>query len=265
MRLLGAFDQNDRRLGVSFAVMMLRDRFLGTGLGTFWAILQPMSLIAVYIYVFSFLFKSKLAGHEESTLAFVIWLVSGYGPWLAINDGIMAGSAAIIGHSSLVKNMAFKTELLPISATSLGIVPLLVSVAILSVLIMLDGREPNLAWLIMIPVLMMQCLFVAGLGLILGATTVFVRDLILLLPTLLTIILFLSPIFYPITLFPEGIRDIVVWNPFYIITNAYRAPILDGELPPWPYLVYLAAVAFPTYWLGLRYFRRVKTYFHGRL
>jgi lipopolysaccharide transport system permease protein len=195
----------------------------------------------------------------------VIWLVSGYGPWLAINEGIMSGASAVTGQSNLVKNMAFKTELLPISATLLGIVPLLVSITILTVLILLDGRQPDIAWSIMPVVLAFQMIFVAGLGLILGAVNVFIRDLSLALPTLLTVLLFLSPIFYPISLYPEPIQAIVEWNPFYVIANGYRAPIVDGQFPPWWQLVYLGILAVITYALGLGYFRMVKNYFHGRL
>lgn len=265
MRVVAGFDRNDRKLGLNFAAMMLRDRFLGTGLGTLWAILQPASLIGVYVIVFSYLFKSRLPENPDSDLAFVIWLVSGYGPWLAINEGLMSGANAVTGQSNLVKNMAFKTELLPISASLLGFVPLLVSVGILTGLIILDGREPDITWSIIPLVLVLQMTFVAGLGLMLGAINVFIRDLTLALPTILTVLLFLSPVFYPITLFPEPLQPYVQWNPIYVIANGYRAPIAYGEFPPWWQLVYLAVLAVVTYTLGLAYFRTVKNHFHGRL
>jgi lipopolysaccharide transport system permease protein len=265
MGLLGGFDRNDRRLGMNFAAMFLRDRFLGTGLGLFWAVLQPAAMIGVYVYVFSFLFKSRLPGLENSEYAFAIYLISGFGPWLAINEGMMSGTNAVVGQSSLVKNMAFKTELLPMAAAVLGLVPLLVSIAGLSVLITLDGRMPAPVWLIMIPYLFFMYLFVAGLGLMLGAANVFVRDISLALPTVMTMLLFLSPIFYSIETFPEGMRDVVKWNPFYVIANGFRAPIVDGKLPPWPQTLYLAVLSFAVYWLGLIVFRRMKSYFHGRL
>lgn len=262
---IAGFDGHDRRLGFNFATMMIRDRFLGTGLGIAWSLLQPALLIAVFVFVFSFVFKTRLAGNEDSELAFVIWLVSGYGPWLAINEGIMSGANAVVGQSGLVKNMAFKTELLPISATTLGLIPLLVSVVILVALIALDGRAPGLSWLVMAPVLVLQSLFVAGLGLILGAVNVFMRDVSLALPSILTMCLFLSPIFYPIETFPENVQEVVQWNPFYVIANGYRSPILDNQPPPLVQLVYLAILSVVMFAIGLWVFRRLKTYFHGRL
>lgn len=265
MSVLGGFDRNDRRLAINLSALMLRDRFLGTGLGLLWSLLQPALQIAVYVYVFSFLFKNRLPGQEESVYAFVIWLVSGFGPWMSMNEGVLSGANAVTGQASLVKNMAFKTELLPVSASSLGLVPLLVSVAILTGLIVMEGRMPDWTWLIMLPVVCFQFIFVAGLSLLFGALNVFVRDLALSLPTVMMMILFLSPIFYPIETFPENLRDIVKWNPFYVIANGYRAPIVHGQLPPWEQIVYLAVLSIVVYWLALLNFRRVKTHFHGRL
>lgn len=245
---VAGFDGHDRRLGVNFAAIMLRDRFLGTSLGWIWSVLQPTLLIGVFVFVFTVLFKSRLPGQENSQLAFAIWLISGYGPWLAINEGIMGGASSVVSQTGVVKNMAFKTEILPIAATLLGLVPLLVSISILTVLIIMDGRTPTAVWLIMIPVLLSQSLFVAGLGLYLGALNVFVRDVTLALPSILTMLLFLSPIFYPIDSYDPALRAVVQWNPFYVIANGYRAPIVDGQLPPIWQIIYLAVLAILTFW-----------------
>jgi lipopolysaccharide transport system permease protein len=264
MNFAAGFDGRDGRLGVNFAKMMLRDRFLGTGLGMVWAVLQPALLIGVMVVVFTFIFRSRLPG-QNSDLAFVIWIVSGYGPWLAINEAIMAGAGAVTSQSALVKNMAFKTELLPIAATVIGLVPLLVTFIILVPLILLDGRVPNVSWTIIPLVLLIQSVFVAGLGLMLGAINVYVRDLTLALPSILTMLLFLSPIFYPISTYPEALRPIVSLNPFYAIANGFRDPIVNGVFPPMWQVGYTAILAVITFFAGLMIFRRLKTYFHSRL
>jgi lipopolysaccharide transport system permease protein len=259
------FDSNDRRLGANFAVMMLRDRYLGTGLGTFWAIAQPLMLIAVFVFVFTYLFRNRLGIERETDFSFIIWMISGYGPWLAINEGITSGATAVTAQVGIVKNMAFKTELLPIAATTLGLMPLLVSVAVLTVLIFMDGRTPDATWAIMPLILFFQMLLVAGFGLMLGALNVFVRDVTFVLPSFLTILLFLSPVFYPITLFPEAMRDVIQWNPIHVIANGYRMPIVEGKLPPTEQLIYLGVLSIVIFVLGLAVFRRLKPFFHSRL
>lgn len=258
------FNGHDARLALNFARMMLRDRFLGSTLGGLWALLQPMLLLGVFVFVFTVVFPSRMPG-SSSSLAYVIWLISGYGPWLFVSEGLSSSSGSVVSQTGLVKNMAFKTELLPIAATTLGIVPLLVSIAALAVLLVVDQRPPTWAWLTLPGVLAMQVMLVAGLGLFLGALTVFVRDIPLALPSFLTMMLFLSPIFYPVSAYPEAIQAVASINPFYVIANCYREPILNGHTAPaWQY-VYLAGLAFGAFAAGLWFFRRLKTYFHGRL
>lgn len=258
------FDGRDARLVLNFARMMLHDRFLGSTLGGVWAVLQPALLLGVFVFVFTVVFPSRVEG-SSSSLAYVIWLISGYGPWLFVSEGLGSSANAVVGQTGLVKNMAFKTELLPIASTTLGVVPLLVSLVAIAALLILDQRTPTLAWLTLPGVLALQVVFVAGLGLFLGALTVFVRDIPLALPSFLTMLLFLSPIFYPVSSYPDAIQAVARFNPFYVIANCYREPILNGALAPaWQYC-YLGALSPGVFISGLGFFRKLKTYFHGRL
>jgi lipopolysaccharide transport system permease protein len=214
--------------------------------------------------VFGVIFRTRLAGNESS-LAFVIWLISGYGPWLAISEALTNATHSVVGQSGIVKNMAFKTELLPFASTAVAVVPLVVSFAVLLVLLALDGRGPNAAWLIIPYVLVMQFALVTGIGLVLAASNVFLRDIGQLLPNALTLVLFLSPIFYQVSAFPEIVRPIAEWNPFYLVTAGYREPILNGTIPSFTQLAVLTMVAGGMLTVGLWYFRRLKTYFSGRI
>lgn len=258
------FDTNDVRLGANFTRMMLRDRFLGSSLGSIWAVLNPALMLLLFCFVFGVIFKSRLAGNS-SGLAYVIWLISGYGPWLAISEGLINATHSVVAQAGLVKNMAFKTEILPFSAAAVALVPLSVSLLILVVLLFLDGRPPNLAWLILPIVLLLQMAFIIGIGLVLAASNVFLRDVGQILPNVLTLALFISPIFYPLELFPTVLRPLAAWNPFYLIANGYREPIVKGQLPPVLELFVLAVMAAMSLTVGLWYFRRLKTYFSGRI
>ena len=258
------FGWADWRLAVNFARMMLRDRFLGSSLGSIWAVLNPALMLLLFCFVFTNIIKSRLPG-SDSSLAFVIWLVSGYGPWLAISEALNNATHSVVAQAGIVKNMAFKTELLPLSATAVAFVPLGVSLFILLGLLALDGRGPNLAWLILPVVIGLQMVFLAGVGLLLAASNVFVRDIGQILPNVLTLVLFVSPIFYSLEQFPALIRPIAAWNPFFLIANGYREPIVHGQVQPLTQLVVLVLLAVTTLGFGLWYFRRLKTYFSGRI
>ncbi|MGH9958884.1 MAG: ABC transporter permease [Pyrinomonadaceae bacterium] len=262
--LMFGFSRSDLRTLRSFLRMFLRDRFLGSRLGVLWAVGNPLLMMSIFTFVFGFVFKAKLPGAETS-LAYVVWMISGYGPWLAINESIMSSTTAVVANTGLIKNLAFKTELLPITGAMLGLLPLLVSVVYLAALLLADGRSPSTAWAILPIVLVCQLLMISGVGLVLSAVNVFIRDVSFLLPNLLLIALFATPIFYPIDSFPEPFRLLSLLNPFYVLTEGYRQPVVHGNLPPPWMLAYLAVVSAGTFAAGLIFFRRLKPFFDTRL
>ncbi|MBX6322155.1 MAG: ABC transporter permease [Rhodospirillaceae bacterium] len=263
MSVLG-FDRRDLRLGANLFRMALRDRYLGSALGMAWAIANPLLMLGLFAFVFGYVFTARLPGAETS-LTFVIWLISGYGPWLAISEGLNAAASSVVGAAGIVKNLPFKTELLPAAAVLTGLVPLAVALVLVVALLIAGGGAPAWAWLILPVVVVLQLVFIAGLGLFLAALTVFVRDVAVALPNLLLLVLFASPIFYPLSAYPAGVGEVLRFNPFYVIAEGYRTPLTRGELPPAWSILYLLAASVVAFALGLRFFRRLKSHFEARL
>jgi lipopolysaccharide transport system permease protein len=263
MTLVG-FDRRDLGMLASLLRMSLTDRFLGSALGLIWAILSPLMLLGIFCFVFSYVFPGRLPG-REGTLPFLIWLISGYGPWLSISEGLSSATTSVVGNAGIVKNIAFKSELLPISGALMGLVPLVVAFVLAVALSLGAGTTPRAALLILPVVIVLHFMFISGLGLFLSALNVFVRDTALALPNVLTIILFASPIFYAITSYPEAVRRVLKYNPFYVISECYRGPILDGVLPSQWLIIYLAIVSTAVFIAGLWWFRRLKSFFDTRL
>jgi lipopolysaccharide transport system permease protein len=258
------FDRRDSYMLNNLFRMALNDRFLGSALGIVWAVLSPLLMLGIFTFVFTFVFPSRLPG-RSGTLPFVIWLISGYGPWLAISEGLSFATSSVVGSAGIVKNIAFKSELLPVVSALMGLVPLTVSVALILVLMATAGQWPS-AWLLMLPlVVLLQLIFVSGVGMFLAALNVFVRDTQLFLPNLLTLILFASPIFYPLSAYPLWTQKLLAFNPFYVIAECYRAPILDEAMPSLWLIAYLALVSGLVFAGGLWWFRRLKSFFDTRL
>lgn len=258
------FNKQDIRLAFNLFKMNLRDRYLGSSLGSFWAIANPFFMLALYTFVFGFVFKVRLPG-AETTLGYVIWLIIGYGPWIATVEAIMASATSVVGAAGVVKNMAFKTELLPISAAFVGIISLGVSLCFLMVLMAVEGHFPDwhIVWLPLIVAL--QFFLIVSLGLWLSALNVFVRDLGIALPNLLTIIMFLTPIFYPIESMPSLVQKLSFANPFFLIADAYRGVFMHNATPSLAGMGYLFILSFTIFYFGLAAFRRAKGYFDSAL
>jgi lipopolysaccharide transport system permease protein len=244
--------------------MNIRDRYLGSTLGSVWAVTNPLFMLCLYTYVFGFVFKVKLPG-AESTLAYVIWLISGYGPWIALQESIMGATISVVGASGMVKNMAFKTELLPIAGTLVGLVNLAVSLCFLFVLLI--WSESAISWhLLLLPVVVaVQFAFAAAIGIWLSAITVFIRDVIQILPTVLTVVMFITPIFYAFESMPAFVQKISVLNPLYHIADGYRAIFIGHRLPNLYGLLYVALLSCATFYFGLIAFRRAKGSFSSAI
>jgi len=258
------FDRNDIRMISSLFRMNLADRFLGSSLGLIWAVLSPLLLMGIFVFVFTYVFPGRLPG-REGTLPFVIWLLSGYAPWLGLSEGLSSATTSVVGNAGVVKNIAFKSEILPIVGAMMGAVPLAVGLAAVFVLQILGGEKINATILILPFIIFLQLFFVSGLGLFLSALNVFVRDTAIALPSILTAVLFASPIFYAMSSYPAVIQKFLIFNPFYVIAECFRAPILHGTLPPSWMMLYLISISTVLFVGGLWWFRRLKTFFDTRL
>lgn len=244
--------------------MNLRDRYLGTSLGSVWAITNPLFMLALFTYVFGFVFKVRLPG-AETTLAFVIWLISGYGPWIALNESIMIATTAVVGASGLVKNMAFKTELLPIAGALVGVISLMVSFCFLFILLIWNGNDVTWHLMLLPFLILVQLAFAISVGIWFSVFAVFIRDVVHMLPTLLTAIMFMTPIFYSFDSMPVLIQKASAINPIYHLVEGYRSVILLNKIPNMVGLIYVLFLSIVIFFLGLSAFRRAKGSFDSAL
>src|SRR5262245_44329113 len=106
---LAGFDRRDLGMLQNLFYMTLVDRFLGSSLGLLWAMLSPLLLMGIFTFVFTVVFPARLPG-REGALPYVIWLISGYGPWLAISEGLSSATSSVVVNAGIVKNIAFKSE-----------------------------------------------------------------------------------------------------------------------------------------------------------
>lgn len=264
MQMIFGFNRQDLRLAHNLFKMNVRDRYLGSTLGSFWAIANPFFLMAVYTFVFGFIFKVRLPG-AETTLGYVIWLISGYGPWMATAEAVVLATSSVVGAAGIVKNMAFKTELLPIAASLTGTISLVVSLTFLLLLMLVSNNPPSWHIVVLPMIVGLHFFLIAAVGLWLSAINVFIRDLAQAIPNLLTILIFMTPIFYAIDSMPVIVQRLSFINPLYQISEAYRSVLIGGRFPDalgTAYLILMSGLLFST---GLRAFRRVKGRFDSVL
>ncbi|MBD2177256.1 ABC transporter permease [Pseudanabaena sp. FACHB-1998] len=214
----------------------LEAKYKGSILGNLWPLVNQLSQLLIYTYVFAIVLKVKLniQGIPSNNFTFGLWLFAGLLPWIAFTGGLTQASNSVLAQPNLVKKVVFPLALLPLVPilsvfieSAFGLVALILSVALTT-----HTLQPTLALLPL--VWLTQLLLTAGLGYLAAALTVFLRDIPQTLGIILNIWFYMTPIIYPASAIPETFRDWVFWlNPLAAISEVYRDIILVGEIQHW--------------------------------
>jgi ABC-type polysaccharide/polyol phosphate export permease len=219
----------NRALFRNFFQRELTTRYLGSVTGFAWALLHPLALLGVYWFVFTMVFRAGGFG-GQSFLTFVavaLW------PWLAAQEALQRGTVSLASYAGLIRKVAFPHELVVYASVAAtfalhfaGYLAVLVVLAIFGQPVHFEGL------LVALPVWVLLAIAVTGLTLLFAALQVFIRDVEHVLMPLLMILMYLTPILYPLTAVPEAVRPYVAANPFGYLVGRLRAALLDGRLAP---------------------------------
>jgi len=244
----------------SFVRRDLQARYRGSAIGFLWSVIHPLIMLVLYTLVFATILRVRV-GPDEGTEQFAIYLFCGLLPWNAVAEGLTRATGVILEHANLIKRAVFPSEILPVYPVISAIVHELIGLAILVAALLASGHGVAPSFLALPLVLLLQFALATGLAWLVAGATVFIRDLGQLLGMALTLWLFLTPIFYPPSLVPDGLRALVIVNPMHILVEAYRSLVLKGQLPPWDGLTYLAACAGTAFLAGHWAFTRMQPAF----
>ena len=242
----------------------LRGRYVSSALGLWWAVIQPLALLALYTVVFSVIMKAPL-GKEQSTGEFALYLFCGLLPWLAFADAVTRSASVIVEQTPLIKKVAFPSEILPIHLVLSAIVVEFVGLAAFLAVITLSGRPPGWSLLALPGVVLLQFLFTSGVAWLLASVSVFLRDARQVVGLALTLWMFLTPIMYQMSLVPERYRWVWVLNPMTFVIDAYRASVLGASIPSLTAAAVFAGVALVVFIFGHWVFSRAKPAFADML
>ena len=233
----------------------LINRFSRSKLGGLWAILNPLSQVLIYALILSNVLAAKLPG-VDSQYAYAIYLIAGLLGWTLFNEIVGRCLNIFIEHGNLIKKMSFPRAALPaIAVGSCLINNLFLFISMLGIFALL-GHQFNVAMLWLIPLILIVVVFSLGIGLILGVMNVFLRDIGQVIPIILQMLFWFTPIVYPITIIPEAYRHWLNLNPMYPIIDAYQQILVYGNSPQWGGVLIILAVGIILSIVGLFMFRR---------
>lgn len=248
----------------TLVVRDLEARHKGSVLGNLWPLLNQLSQLLIYTYVFSIVLRVKLSlqGLPENNLTFGMWMFAGLLSWTAFSSGVLAAATSVISQPNLVKKVVFPLALLPLvpvcSAfveSSLGLMGLILLVGIIS-------HTVHSTLLLLPLVLLPQLLLTAGLSYLVAGLTVFLRDVPQTLGVVINLWFYMTPLVYPASIIPEKFRVWVFWlNPMAAIAETYRDLVLVGTVRHWGEWGIASLVACLVFYGGLSVYRRLRPAF----
>ncbi|WP_207461073.1 ABC transporter permease [Azospirillum sp. SYSU D00513] len=244
-------------------------RYRGSFAGLLWSFMTPLVMLAMYTLVFGVMFQTRWTAaapensivHADGHASFALILFVGLILHSFLSECLSRAPSLILGNANLVKRVVFPLEILGWSTIGSALFHGAISFAALfAIYALLQGAIPWTALLLPFVVLPLVVLTL-GIVWFLAALGVFLRDIGQVMPPVMTLLLFLSPILFPITAVPEAMRPIVFLNPLTIPVEQARALIIWGVLPDWWQLVTYSVIAVLVAWGGFYWFSRSRPAF----
>jgi ABC-type polysaccharide/polyol phosphate export permease len=202
----------------------LRHKYKGSSLGFAWSLLHPLLMAAVYTIAFRYIVKIKIEN-------FPLFLLSGLLPWMFFTAGLAGASSAIVDNGTLVRKVAFPRVILPLAAISAQLVQFLLMYTVIVPMLVAFGVGFRPALVALLPVVALQIVFTAGLGLLLATAYVYARDTRHLLDVALQVWFWMTPVVYSAALVPERFNFVLALNPMAQFIMSYHDIVVDGRMP----------------------------------
>jgi len=231
-------------------------RYKGSSMGLLWSLFTPLLMLVVYTTVFGGIFQARWGG-SGSTVEFALQLFCGMTLHGLLAECLTRAPNKLFDHANYVKKVVFPLEILPVIVVISALFHALIGVAILVVASTII-HQALFASLLAIPAVLLPLVLLSlGVAWFLSATTVFLRDLNQLTGLLATLLLFLAPVFYPVSMIPEPYRPLMRANPLTIPIEQLRL-VIAGQWPDWLTLAVYSAFSLIFACVGYAWFQKTR-------
>ena len=237
----------------TLCVHRVKVRYKQSILGIFWAILQPLSVMLIFTFVFSIIARMPSDGAPYAIFAYTALL-----PWNYFSSGVANATVSLANHAQFVTKVYFPREILPITYVAGALFDFLVASTLLAGLMIYYRVPLTINALYAVPIILVLTCFSLAMSFFFSATQVRFRDIGVAVPLLLQVWLFATPVIYPLSAVPEGLRPFYTLNPMVGIVENFRRVILNGAAPETSSLLLSAAIAVILLVVSYLYFKWIE-------
>lgn len=236
----------------------IQQRYQGSVLGILWSFLVPILMLIIYTFVFSEVFQAKWDIDTSDKYQFALVLFCGLSAFNMVGEVMNRSTVLIASNTNYVKKVIFPLEILPVVTVCSALFNCVISFLILIVAkVILYHNVSSTLYLIilaMIPLIVLS----TGLGLLISAISVYLKDVGNIVSVLVTVLMYLSPVFFPLSAVPESFRAVCEVNPMTYIIENFRNVVLYSKIFDWKFYGISCLVAVAVYLLGKVVFMRAK-------
>ena len=234
------------------AVLIARDqksRYKSTAMGVVWAVASPLLFLLIFYFLFAVIMPLGIANYASHVLVGIV-------VWTWFQASLSEAVTCIPYNATLVNLPRFPVAVLPVASVLSNGVTFLMTLPILLILVWVQAAGPSLPYLALPVLMLVQAVLTLGLGYFVAALNVSFRDMRYIVPILLQLGYFLTPIFYDLSMVSERGRMVLSLNPLVALVTAYRAVLIEGRWPDWGAVAAVFVLALILLALTLRFFRR---------
>jgi len=246
---------------VGLTMREIQSRYRGATFGIFWALLNPLIMLAVYTFFFTEVLKAKWPGIVQSSLDFSLVLFPGLIMFGFFSECVSKAPTLIVNNQGFVKKIVFPLEILPVVSLFGAFFHAAVGLLIWCAFFIAIKHELHLSTLLVAAPFVPLGLMTLGISMALAALGTYLRDTTHVVAGLLGGLIFLSPIFYPISILPEKYRGIIMLNPITVAVEQIRAVLYHGQMIDWTQWSVYLLVSLVVASLGLWVFQRARVGF----
>ncbi|AOY75532.1 ABC transporter permease [Clostridium formicaceticum] len=236
----------------------IKSRYVGSILGIFWTVIQPLSTILIYYFVFSVVLRLKL-GSEYGTENFAIWLTCGLVPWMFFAEVINRSINVIADYKNLITKTVFSSEMLSVVTLATGIVNHIIAISLVIITGMIFGFITPSIRILYLPIYGLSLIFFTlGMSWFIAALNVYFKDIGQMVTIILNLWFYFTPIVFPPSSVPLSIMPLLKANPMFHVVEGYRMALLNSNnVTAWS-VVYTLIAAITSFALGGYIFKKLK-------
>ena len=238
-----------RDLVLSLVARELKVRYRRSTIGFLWTMLQPLATMLVLTAVFSAIFRFDIDNYPVYALAGIMF-------WNFFSQSITSSMNSLKGNAALLTKIPVPKAVFPVATVISGVINLLFAMVPLLLIIIATGHPLRPALLFLPLAILLAGLFTLGAGLLLSPLAVFFYDTIEMVGVALTLLMYMTPVFYPMSIVPEPYLHAVRFNPIRSVLEVFRDPIYYGKIPPVTHLTVAVVITVALLVVGIVAFRR---------